>query len=292
MFKRIYLILFLTIPNLVYAHSFYCGDTGKKRIVQFNEQGEVIWSLEKVKPSDFSVLDNGNFLYSHVAKGMSYVQEITKDKKVVWEYKEKGEIRSCQRLDDGTTLIGETTKGVLKIIDKESNVLKSIFIKTDNSKGHTKLRVVRKGVDGLYYVAQHGEGLARAYNEAGELVRDIKHQVNVIEKSTKKTRNACYAVNPLKDGTLLLSGLSVLKIIDTSGKTIWELHESDIPEVNIYSFTGTHVLENGNILVTNWLGHGATGKGHHVVEIDRQTKKVVWSMRNDKELKYALFVAQ
>ena len=39
--------------------------------------------------------------------------------------------------------------------------------------------------------------------------------------------------------------------------------------------TGMQYLPNGNLLLTNWLGHNQFGKAPHAFEITRD-KKVVW----------------
>lgn len=99
------------------------------------------------------------------------------------------------------------------------------------------------------------------------------------------TKNACYSVTPLDDGSVLTSGLSKIKLFDKNNELIWSLSGDDLPNVNIYSFTGTHVLENGNIAVANWLGHGAKGKGHQLIEVNR-SNEVVWSYKNDEQFSY------
>jgi hypothetical protein len=41
-------------------------------------------------------------------------------------------------------------------------------------------------------------------------------------------------------------------------------------------FSGFEFLPNGHLVVANWLGHGAQGKGPHIVEVDADNK-LVWS---------------
>lgn len=41
-------------------------------------------------------------------------------------------------------------------------------------------------------------------------------------------------------------------------------------------FSGFHLLPNGHLLVANWLGHGAWGKGPHLLELDRENR-LLWS---------------
>jgi hypothetical protein len=101
---------------------------------------------------------------------------------------------------------------------------------------------VRKGKDNLYYVAQHSEGVVRAYNDKGDVIRELVHLKNIVAKADKVKKHVCYSVTPLDDGQVLTAGLSEIKLFDSKDNLVWSLKDSDIPEMNIYSFTGTHVL--------------------------------------------------
>ena len=60
---------------------------------------------------------------------------------------------------------------------------------------------------------------------------------------------------------LVIQGNNKLAIVDSDGKIEWEMKWGGIHDV--------HVLKNGNIMVQE--------RNRKVVEIDRKTKKVVWS---------------
>lgn len=72
-------------------------------------------------------------------------------------------------------MIGQTTDGVIRIVNSKAELVKSISIQSNSTKPHSRLRIFRKGADGLYYVAQHSEGIVCAYNEDGKVVRKLIH---------------------------------------------------------------------------------------------------------------------
>lgn len=49
-------------------------------------------------------------------------------------------------------------------------------------------------------------------------------------------------------------------------------------------FSGFQFLPNGRLVVANWLGHGAWGKGPHVIELDRENK-LWWSWEDHQAAK-------
>jgi len=48
--------------------------------------------------------------------------------------------------------------------------------------------------------------------------------------------------------------------------------------------TGMEILPNGNLVLTNWLGHNQFGKAPHAFEITRD-KRVVWVYNDQSILK-------
>lgn len=277
--KTSLLFLILSLSTLS-AHEFICADSGQKKIMHFNNEGELIWSIEKVNVRDMSLLKNGNILFSQQPiKGSKdgRISEITRDKKTAWEYSAKGELTSCQRLENGNTLIANSSTGEILEVTKDGQVALKFKIKSNHKKNHTRIRRARKGFDGLYYVAQHGDGTLNIYNSKGECLHEIIHLQNVSEVGKTAKINACYLGLPLLNGEILLTGLSEMKIVNKDGKVTWRITAEDIPEMNIFYFTDAQVLANGNIVVSNWLGHGNSGKGTPIVELTRN-KKVVWTL--------------
>jgi hypothetical protein len=260
------------------AHTFICADTGLRKAIIFDDSGKVVWQYDNVKCVDVSVLPNGNILMCHESPKASWVREVTRDKKVVWEYKVKGEAQSCQRLPNGNTLIGKCTGGELLEVTPGGKIALRIKLTTSVTKIHKILRRARKGADGLYYVAHHGEGVCRVYDKASKVVREIPHYPGF-----------CYSATPLDNGRVLLTGKELMKIVDKEGTVVWSLRPDEVAKWKIASFCGAHVLPNGNIVVSNWLGHGMDGKGTPVIEVT-PAKNVVWSFGDTKQTRHVLGV--
>jgi outer membrane protein assembly factor BamB len=206
------------------------------------------------------------------------VIEVSPDKKIVWKYTAKGEFQSCQRLDNGNTVIGFCSASKVLEVDKEGKEVIEFKVNSKVKNSHKIMRRVRKGSDGLYYVAHHGDGFCRVYDKTGKQLREIEHY-----------KGFCYSAIPLKNGNVLLSGKELMKIVNPKNEIVWSIKPSDIPKAKIFSFCGAHILDNGNIVVSNWLGHGKDGKGSPIVEISPD-KKVVWTFDNTKLTKHVLGV--
>ena len=60
--------------------------------------------------------------------------------------------------------------------------------------------------------------------------------------------------------------------------------KNELPGIELKFMTGMQCLPNGNLVLTNWLGHNQFGKAPHAFEITRD-KKVVWIFNNNTFLK-------
>jgi arylsulfatase A-like enzyme len=261
------------------ARSFICADTGLEKAMIFDDTGRLVWDYSDVKCVDVSMLENGNILMCHESPKASWVREVDRDKKTVWEYKVKGEAQSCQRLPNGNTLVGICTSRELVEVSPDNKIVARIKVQTNAKNSHKVMRRVRKGSDdGLYYVAHHGEGVCRVYDADSNVVREIPHYPGF-----------CYSATPLAEGRVLLTGKDLMKIVGPDDEILWQIEPDDVADAKIASFCGAHVLENGNIVVSNWLGHGMSGTGKPVVEITPE-KTLAWSFGDVKQTDQVLGV--
>jgi hypothetical protein len=72
--------------------------------------------------------------------------------------------------------------------------------------------------------------------------------------------------------------------VDPTGKTVWELHENDLPGNTLRLMAGCHRLPNGNTIFANYLGHGHLGEQPQFFEITPD-KKVVWTFEDKGRFK-------
>ena len=61
------------------------------------------------------------------------VMEVTPDKRIVFDFRTTGQVWSCQRLADGTTLIGAASQGKLLVVSPEAKVLKAIKLRREGA---------------------------------------------------------------------------------------------------------------------------------------------------------------
>jgi hypothetical protein len=89
----------------------------------------------------------------------------------------------------------------------------------------------------------------------------------------------------LPDGNTLICCGTQKRLIEVSpDKTIvWEFTAQDAPEVNLTWVSSVQRLQNGNLLVGNFL-RGQEGRGAHAFEINRN-KQVVWKWADHSLIK-------
>jgi len=255
-------------------HPFVCSDYSAGKVFIVSAEGKVEWEYPAPKCNDLWVLPNGNLLFT-TGHG---VKELTREKKVVFEYQSKSEIYACQRLPDGNTFIGESNAGRLLEVAPDGKIVKELrLLPEGKDAGHAYMRNARKLKNGNYLVAHYGPEVVIEYDPKGKVVREIP------------AKGAPHSVIRLENGNTLIAcgdkkgGPRVFEV-DKAGKNVWQVKGDELPGVSLKFMTGLQRLPNGNTVVTNWLGHGNIGKAPHVIEFTRD-KKVVWTFSDHKTMK-------
>ena len=213
------------------------------------------------------------------------VREVGLDGKELFSYQpaDKPQIYACQKLDNGFYLVAECTKARLIEVNAAGTIRKEIKLNATGIGGHGFMRVVRKTEAGTYLVGQLG-GKAREYDGDGKLVWSF----------TNSGFGSAYAAVRLKNGNTMIAfgeneKASIVEV-NPAKEVVWSLTNKDLegqtdPAVDPLKFaTGFFVLPNGNILASNWIGHGHLGKSSAMFEINRD-KKIVWAYANHAEFK-------
>lgn len=233
-----------------------------KKILQFGTDGKVQWEYPAEMSRDAWRLPNGNTLFCYNNKynsklndNPSGVMEVTADKKVVFEFKTTGQVWSCQRLADGSTLVGAASQGKLLIVDANGRVTREITVQ--NKPGHSCMRNARQTANGHFLVAEESARAAREYSADGKLLREMKVPF------------APYSAVRLAGGNTLVCGQKSMVEIDAADKVVWSLDDKDVPQLGIRWFAGVQVLPGGNVFICN-----AGGK-IPFAEISRE-KRVEW----------------
>lgn len=255
-------------------HKFLCSDYSQGIVCIISEEGKLIWQYPAERCNDVWLLPNGNFLFT-TGNG---VKEVTIDKEVVFTYESKSDIYACQRLANGNTFIGESNSGRLLEVNPEGKIVKTINLLPDSIDGGSAfMRNARKLDNGNYLVAHYGLDKVCEYDSTGKLVRELS------------ITGGPHSVIRLPQGNTLIScsdhnGEPRIVEVDKNGTIVWQLAKDEIPGIELKFMTGMQFLSNGNLLLTNWLGHNQFGKAPHAFEITRD-KKVVWVYSDHSFLK-------
>jgi len=253
------------------GRAFLCSDYGANTISLVSKDGEIEWSFPARRPQDAWLLPNGNVLFTHV-KG---VQEVSRDKKVVWEYETapENEVHACQPLPDGLVMIAESGPCRLIEVNREGKIVNQVKLTTKVKKAHGQMRGARKLASGNYLVGQVRDGVVREYDPSGRIVWEFKH------------RNAFMGIR-LPNGNTLISTGDAHRVIevDAQGKVVWQINENDLPGCPLRFVAGMQRLANGNTLIVNWGGHGHLRQQPQIVEVSRD-KKIVARLWDDQRFK-------
>ncbi len=248
-------------PKRTLGKPFACADYGGNKVCLVDKEGLITWQYAADRPMDVWVLANGNVLFSHVKGAM----EVTRDKKLVWEYKtdEANEVHSCQPLPDGLVLVAESGPMRLREVGRDGRIVREVALKTECRETHLQMRGVRKLANGHYLVGQYQDGAVREYDAEGKVVGEIPMAMP-------------FGGIRLPDGHTLIGAGDAHRIVevDEKGKVVWEVKENDLPGNPLRFVAGLQRLPNGNTLVCNWGGHGHIGEQPQIVEITRD-KRVV-----------------
>jgi hypothetical protein len=256
------------------GHALLCTDYTQGKVVILSREGKVEWEYQAPNCNDLWLLPNGNLLFN-TGHG---VQEVTRDKRVVFDYQSKSEIYACQRLTNGNTFIGECNTGRLLEVEPGGRIAKEIRLLPDGKDGgHVFMRNARKLPNGHYLVAHYGEQAVREYDAEGKTVL------------TLPATGGPHSAVRLPNGHTLVScgdmpGGSRVFEADASGKTVWQVQGDELPGVSLKFIAGFHRLPNGNTVIANWLGHGQFGRSPHLIEITPD-KRVAWTFADHKTLR-------
>jgi hypothetical protein len=211
--------------------------------------GKATWQYPAVTRDGY-ILPNGNLLLT-LTKNKAYpggaVVEVTRDQKVVWEYK-------------GTQT--EVNTAVLR----DGSIKVEIPLGCQVTNHHMQSRMARKLPNGHYLVPQ--DKTVREYDASGIVVWERKSP-----ESTLDNRSFCCLRNAAGHTLISLTVGSHIIEVDPAGKIVWELRDGDLAGVPVNRTTALAWLPNGNIVFSNYAARAPQAK---VVEITRE-KKVVWT---------------
>jgi hypothetical protein len=256
------------------GHSFACTDYSQGKVFVVSREGKVEWEYPAPNCNDLWVLPNGHLLFN-TGHG---VQEVSREKQVIFDYQSKSEIYACQRLTNGNTFIGECNSGRLLEIEPSGKVAKEIcLLPQGEDGGHLYMRNARRLDNGHYLVAHYGQQVVREYDDTGKLVASIPAAGGPHSVARLPNGHTLVSCGDLPGGPRIFEA-------DAAGKVVWELKDGDLPGVALKFLTGFQRLPNGNTLVSNWLGHGHFGEAPHLIEVTPD-KRLVWTFGDHAHMK-------
>ena len=232
--------------------------------------GKATWKYPAVTRDGY-ILPNGNLLLT-LSKTKAYpggaVVEVTRDQKVVWEYKgTQTEVNTAVLLDNGNVMLTEAgDKPRLLEVARDGSIKVEIPLGCQITNHHMQSRMARKLPNGHYLVPQ--EKTVREYDAAGKVVWERKSPESELDN-----RSFCCLRNAAGHTLISLTLGNHIIEVDASGKIVWELRDGDLPGVPVNRTTALSWLPNGNIVFSNYAARAPQAK---LVEITRD-KKVVWS---------------
>lgn len=258
------------------GHQFACADYSGGKVFIVNAEGKVEWEYAPAPScNDLWVLPNGNLLF---VTGHG-VKEVTREKKVVFEYQSKSEIYACQRLANGNTFIGECSTGRLLEVAPDGKIAKEVKLLPEGKDGgHAYMRNARRLENGNYLVAYYGSAVVKEHDPEGKVVLEIPAAGGPHSCIRLPNGNTLVACGDMQGGPRVFEA-------DKTGKAVvWEVKANELPNAGLKFMTGLQRLPNGNTVMTNWLGHGKFGQAPHIIEVTAD-KQVVWTFSDFKTMK-------
>ncbi len=247
-------------------------------------RGKVIWTYgtgQGPELDDIWMLSNGNILFTR----MSYIAEITPDKRVVWRYdcsKATGlghtEIHTCQPLGlDRVMFVMNGLPPRLMVVNIKTGAvevnheLPSIQPPSPGNI-HPQFRRARVTAKGTYLIS---------FLNMNQVVEYDKNFKEIWRYAITKP----WAALRLKNGNTLITDETdaLTREVNPKGETVWEFDcKTDLPAQ--YQFLSAPQsctrLANGNTIFTS---RGRGGQGPQLIEVT-PGKKVVWVLQDWKNL--------
>ncbi len=281
--------------RLIISGSFH------ERIAIIERDGTTIWELLQedigwVEVNDADVFQNGDVVFcTRMESGESgFVMRITPNYEnkngyqVVWKYTlPKGsENHGCQIIEDEKVLISKCYPDHIKIIelDRNGNICKSIGDKNKRIKyfdcqnanydeamnAHIHLRQPLKLVDGNYLLSAFYKEHTIIIDGDGNIISEYPYG---------------FVFNPDIDinGNIVLGQCDKRKVVcidRESKKILWEIAADDIDGNTLGFVAAVRALDNGNVLICNWDGHGQS-VGAPIIEVNPITKELIWQLPTD-----------
>lgn len=270
---RLLLLAYWIFPSMAFAadgdikHSYLV--LGKKTAI-IAEDGSLAWEHTGGSRDGF-VLPSGNVLVAYSKR----VEEVTRDKRVVFEYTlstENREIGTAQRLYNGNTLVTELGgKPRLLEVDPSGKLVLEVPLQPETDNAHMQTRMARQLRNGNFLVPHLLAFAVKEYGRDGKVVRSLRTDFE--ELGGRPAENWPFTAIRLDNGHTLVSLTHGNKIIELNyaGEIVWKVTNDEVQGL-FKDPCGSQRLASGNTVV----GSHAANTGISMVELTPE-KKIVWT---------------
>lgn len=255
-------------------HPFLCVDSSTQCYFEFDNDGQVVHKIPFTGYSfDIWHLPDDTVLTCFYGDGSGF-RIFNRNGKILREYKADAaslEIFGCLPMPNGDVVLGDLRKKALIRIDAKNHIVAVTPLSYEAENLHEVMRMPRLTRDGKnFLVTQPGIKKIRKYAPDGTILGEVD------------TRPDTFVAIEKDNGNLVYSCIEGIFEVDASGKEVWSVLPQEIPEIGFCWALGMELLDNDDLVVCNWLGHGHDGEGIPLFQITKE-KKIVWSCAVQKE---------
>lgn len=230
------------------------ADYSENQILEVDDQGEVVWSLDEVFGCwDVECLDNGNLLVTEYA--LNRVMEVDREGNEIWTYEKLKSPNDADRLENGNTLIADTygervieVNMAGEVVWEYSDQIKPFDVER-LSNGNTLIADDRKDrvieIDVNNQIVWQLKDLASVHDvdrlSNGNTLITLRMDHKVIEVDpagnivfTIEDLDSPSDADRLPNGHTLVAENSKVREFDRQGKVVWERAVMWAVEVNRY----------------------------------------------------------
>jgi hypothetical protein len=251
------------------------------KLARVDTRGKVIWEHRpEGKVWDF-VLTNDNKLIYPIITDKQEVRCIDFEKSRIWSWPYAAEFREIVNITmhQSELIVSGQNPPQAILMDLDGTIQKRLPIPAKYLHHHGQLGNVYNVGNKRYLAQLWGEGTALEVDENGKEV--WRYQV-------PKVGDGRYPEGTIQDllrldngNTLLACGTQArLLEVDRSGKIVWEFTGMEHPELNFTNACNLQQLNDGSILVTNFL-RGNSGRGAHAFRLSKE-KEITWTFTDHK----------
>ncbi len=243
-------------------------DSSKKIFIVENGNIKTIKTYGSV--FDIHSLPGKRLLYGSIYDGWDCGLIITDyDGNILQRYITKSEVFAVYP-HSGGYLVGELTSKSVVWLDFDLNIIKRTQIIYNGENMHEVMRGVRLASDGNIWVVQPGDLMIRKYSPEGDVLLEIRTGPDTFE------------MLELPDSRIIYTQHKALTEVTFDGRELYSVTADDIKPAGLQWALNFKLLENGHILLVNWLGHSCEEMGYPVIELDeKRNLHALYTISND-----------